>query len=92
MPKIVVTAQVENANEWEDRFRTHGDLFRSQTIASPMSFTVTGENEIVIYSEADDLEKYMEVLESEATADAMRNDGVKRETVRVFVLDKELSL
>ncbi len=92
MPKIVVTAQVENANEWEDRFRTHGDLFRSQTIASPMSFTVTGDNDIVIYSEADSVEKFMEVLESQETVDAMVNDGVKRETVKVFVLDKELDL
>jgi hypothetical protein len=31
----------------------------------------------------------MEILESPATADAMGNDGVIRETVKVYVLDKE---
>ena len=29
MPKVVVTAQVEDAAKWEEEFRTHGDLFRS---------------------------------------------------------------
>ena len=54
-------------------------------------FTTTGENEVALYSEPDDLDKYMEVLESPATADAMAFDGVKRDTVKVFVLDKEFT-
>ena len=31
MPKVVITAQVEDAVKWEEGFRTHGELFRSQT-------------------------------------------------------------
>lgn len=31
MPKIIVTAEVEDAKTWEVGFRTHGDLFRAQT-------------------------------------------------------------
>ena len=92
MAKIVVTAQVEDAVKWEERFRTHGDLFRSQTVLTPISFAVTGENEVAIYSEAEDLDTYMEILESDATAEAMAHDGVKRETVKVYVLDKEFKL
>jgi hypothetical protein len=34
----------------------------------------------------------MKVFTSQATADAMAQDGVKRETVRMFVLDKALKL
>jgi hypothetical protein len=52
-------------------------------------FATTGDNEVVLYSEPDDLDKYMEVLESTETAEAMAADGVKRDTVKVFVLDKE---
>jgi hypothetical protein len=33
----------------------------------------------------------MEILESPATAEAMEADGVKRETVKVYVMDKEFT-
>ncbi len=33
MPKVVVTAQIEDPARWEEGFRTHGDLLRRQTIA-----------------------------------------------------------
>ena len=36
MPRIVVTAQVEDLVKWEEGFRTHGDLFRSQTVSGPI--------------------------------------------------------
>jgi hypothetical protein len=52
-------------------------------------FTTTEENEIAICADVDDVSKYFEVLESPATAETMAHDGVKRETVKVFVLDKE---
>ncbi len=91
MPSIIVTAQVEDAANWEEGFRTHGDLFREQTTTA-VNFTVTNDNEVAVHFEADNLDKYMELLESPATAEAMALDGVKRETVKVFVLDKELDL
>jgi hypothetical protein len=91
MPSIIVTAQVEDAANWEEGFRTHGDLFREQTTTA-VNFTVTNDNEVAVHFEADNLDKYMELLESPATAEAMALDGVKRETVKVFVLDKVLDL
>ena len=91
MHRVVLTAQVENAVEWEKGFRTHGDLFRGQTITA-MHFTVTNENEVAIYNEVDDLDKWRQILESPATAEAMKYDGVKRETVKFYVLDKKFDL
>ncbi len=91
MPRIIITAQVEDAANWEKGFRTHGDLFREQTTTA-VNFTVTNDNEVAVHFEADNLDKYMELLESPATAEAMALDGVKRETVKVFVLDKVLDL
>jgi len=58
----------------------------SQTVTY---FATTDDNEVALYSEPEDLDKFMEVLESPATAEAMGKDGVKRDTVKVFVLDKE---
>lgn len=86
--RVVVTAQVEDSAKWEEGFRTHGDLLGSMS-QSATYFATTGDNEIVLYAEPDDLDKYMEVLESTETAEAMAADGVKRDTVKVFVLDKE---
>ena len=88
MPRILITAQVEDSARWKEGFRTHGDLLRSmsQTVTY---FATTDDNEVALYSEPEDLDKFMEVLESPATAEAMGKDGVKRDTVKVFVLDKE---
>jgi len=92
MTKVIITARVENGEEWEARFRTHADLFRRQTIASPLKFAVNGNNEVALYSEVEDIDKYMELLESGETAEAMAHDGVDKDSVKVFVLDKELPL
>jgi hypothetical protein len=91
MVRILVTAQVEDSKEWEEGFRTHRDLFKSMT-ATAVHYAVTDDNEIAVCTDATDQAKYLQVLESKATVDAMASDGVKRETVKVFVLDKKLDL
>ena len=88
MTKIVVTAEVEDSGEWEAGFRTHGDLFRSQTVSRVDFATIEG-NEVAVCIEPEDFDKFMEIFESPATAEAMEFDGVKRETVKVYVMDKE---
>ena len=88
MAKIVVTAQVEDSTKWEEGYRTHGDLLKSMGAMSS-HFATLEDNEVCIFSEVDDVDKYMEVMESDATAEAMGADGVKRETVKIYVLDKE---
>jgi hypothetical protein len=89
MPRVIITADVEDAAKWEDGFRTHGELFRSQTVNKPINFATTDLNHVVVLFEPDDLETYMQILDSPATAEAMNFDGIKRETVKVLVLDKE---
>lgn len=90
MVRIVMTAEVEDVNKWEQGFRTHGELFKSQAIVSPYKFAINPETKHVSLSaHVKDLDKFREVLESPATAEAMKYDGVKRETTELFVLDKE---
>jgi hypothetical protein len=90
MPKVIVTAQVQDPVKWEKNFRTHGDLFRTYTHA-PIHFTIAG-NEVTICMEPENLDAFKRIMESPATAEAMAFDGVKRETVKTFVLDKEMKL
>ncbi len=92
MPKIVVTAQVEDPVKWEEGFRTHGDLFKSQTVTRPINIATIEGNEVAVCFEPDDLDTFLKILDSPATAEAMEFDGVKRETVKVFVLDKQFQV
>ena len=92
MTKVIITAQVEDPVKWEDGFRSHGDLFRSQSIAKPIHFAKIEGNEVAVCLEPDDLNLFLEGLDSPATAEAMSADGVKRETVKIFVLDQELQV
>ena len=92
MTKVIITAEVEDSAKWEKGFRTHVDLFRKMTISNSIELTTNDKNEACLCAEPDDLNKYLEILNSPATADAMKFDGVKRETVKVFVLDKEMKI
>jgi hypothetical protein len=88
MARVLITAQVQDSAKWEKGFRTHGDLLR--TFAATVShFATTDKNEVAVYTETSDLAKYLKALDSPAIAAAMTQDGVKRETVKVFVLDRE---
>ena len=90
MPKVIITAQVQDPVKWESGFRTHGDLFRTYTHV-PVNYTIAG-NEVVICMQPENLDTFNKVMQSQATVDAMNQDGVKRDTVRIHVLDKELKL
>ena len=43
MAKVIITAEVEDVAHWERNFRTHGDLFRSQTVTTPVGIAVQEE-------------------------------------------------
>ena len=89
MPQVVVTAQVEDLEKWENGFRTHGDLFRGQTITTPIGIAMTGNNEIAASFHQEDLDTFLKVLGSADTHEAMAADDIKRDTVKVYVFDKE---
>jgi len=91
MAKVMFTSQVEDASTWLKGFVTHGDLFREMTITS-IDYTATDDNECAICFEVEDLDKYKAVMDSPATAEAMSFDGVKRDTYKLFVLDKKFDL
>ncbi len=92
MPKVVVTAEVEDLVKWEEGFRAHADIFRSEAVTKPIHFATIEGNQVAICVEPDDLDAFMKGMDSPATAEAMASDGVKRETVKVFVLDKEFKV
>jgi len=92
MPKIVAAIQVEDLRKWEEGFRTHGELFRRQTINGRYDYTMIEDgNHVVLCADVDDLDTFFKVLESQDAEDAKDLDGVHRETIRFFVLDKQFT-
>jgi Trm5-related predicted tRNA methylase len=91
MPRVLITAEVENLEAWEKGFRSHTDLFEQMAVSTMEYATVAG-NRVAVCGETRDLDAYMKIFNSPATAEAMALDGVKRETVQMFVLDKELTI
>jgi hypothetical protein len=91
LPKVIITAQVNDATKWEAAFRTHAELFKTYSIKTPIHFTTNG-SEVTICMEPEDLDAFHRAMDSKATADAMAVDGVKRETVKMSVLDKGLEV
>ena len=91
MSKAIITAQVENSANWENGFRSHAGLFNDYT-ATAIHFTATDTNEVAILWEVTNLDRFLELLDAPETAEAMAQDGVKRDTVKVYVLDKEFKL
>jgi hypothetical protein len=89
MPRVLITAEVNDLGTWERGFRTHGDLFKQMGVAT-MEYALVAPNRVAVCGETVDLDAYMKVFNSPATAEAMAMDGVKRETVQMFVLDKSL--
>jgi hypothetical protein len=93
MPKVIVTAEVGDAAQWEKGFRSHADMFRNlYGIRKPIQFTVVDGNQVAVCFEADDLEAFMKGFNAPETVEAMAVDGVNRETAKVYVLNAELAL
>ena len=91
MPRIIITAQVEDSANWENGFRSHVGLFNDYT-ATAVHFAATDDNEVAILWEVANQDRFLELLDAPETAEAMAQDGVIRETVKIYVLDKEFKL
>ena len=91
MPKVVIIAEVQDPVKWEAGFRTHGELFRSYSITKPIEFAFDG-NTVMIIMEPENLDTFKKSLETPATAEAMKFDGVKRETAKFYYPGKEFKL
>ena len=89
MPRIVFMIEVDDLTEWEQKFRTHGDLFRRQTIDGHYEYTMIEDGKrVVLSADVRDIDTFFDVLETPAADAAKDLDGVNRDRIEVFVLDK----
>lgn len=89
MPKFIITFEVEDLAAWEDGFRTHGALFRKQTVSGEIEIGIDpGANHVALYAEVKDPAFFWDALTHQDAIEAMANDGVKAETLRVHAVDR----
>ncbi len=91
MPKVIITVEVQDPVKWEASFRTHGEIFRTYGVTAPISYTTVG-NQAVACFEVASVETLQQQMALPATAEAMAQDGLKRETFKMFVLDKTFAV
>lgn len=93
MGKLIVTAQVQDAVKWEASFRTHGEMFRKEyALTQPVSYGISDGNIVTVCFEVDDMAAALKAMSLPATAEAMAQDGVMRETAKFYVLEKEFKV
>ena len=91
MPKVIITAQVDDGAKWEANFRTHDDVRKSYGLGAPVHYAVNG-NQVTLCMEPTNLDTFMTAMQAPATVSAMASDGVKAATVKMVVLDKSLAV
>jgi len=89
MARVIITAKVDDIDKWEKGFRTHGALFKGQGVASPVLIGISDDNEVALYEEVDDLDTV--TTPSPETIEAMAQDGVRQDSMKMFVLDKDFT-
>jgi hypothetical protein len=90
MAKVMVIAQCEDPKKWETEFKTHGELFKAYT-SPTVNYGLAGDW-VCVYFEPTDLDACMKMVNSPDTQTAMAQDGIKGETVKIFVLDKNIAV
>lgn len=92
MTRIVATAQVKDVVKWEEGYRAHATMLREILgVTKTVHFTTNSETiEICINAEPDDLEHYLKMVQSPEVAEAMDKNGVLRDTIKFYILDKQL--
>ena len=88
MTPVVVTAKVEDVTKWEEWLRTHGKHFKNMGVTSPIGIAINDGNEVAVYFEPAAVGKFMSQLDTPENAAAMERTGVKKDTVKVYVMDR----
>ena len=87
---IAVRAEVESADHWRERFKTHVDLFRSQGV-SLAHMGVANDKTVIAVFETNESDEFIRIFHDPATAEAMSEDKITG-GVEMFILDEALKL
>ena len=83
---VVVRHEVENAAHWRERFKTHGELFQTQSV-SEIHLGASGDDKVVSVFMTENLDEFLRIFNDTATAEAQANDGITG-GVELYVIDE----
>jgi len=84
MPTLMIFHDVDDVDHWVSSPRR-------EEIFGPMGITVrtfvdpAKSNQVGLIVDVPDMDKFQQMMESDVAADAMKFDGVRPETMRMFV-------
>ena len=87
---IAVRAEVESVDHWREKFKTHGDLFKSQGVSLAHMGTANDKTVIAVF-ETNDVDKFVRIFNDPSTAEAMSEDKITG-GVEMFILDEIFEL
>ena len=89
MPRVVITTAVEDLESWLERAPSRGEVFRLLT-KHPVDYGVTESGEVVMSIQTDDLSSFFDTVRSQVFIEHCAVDGIRLETVKIFVLDRTI--
>jgi hypothetical protein len=94
MAKIVTIAEVEDRAKWEASFASRSGFFsemgKSIGLQSPVFFGSNDDNRVVVIEDVTDPQKALDALRDPETAEAMKRDGVRIDSVQNFIADRQV--
>ena len=57
-------------------------------VAGPIGIAINNGNEVAVYFKPADVSKFMSQLDTPENVASMEHDGVKKDTVKVYVMDR----
>jgi hypothetical protein len=84
MSTVMITHEVEDVGHWISSPKRN-ELFPPLGITHRTFVEPTASNLVGIVAEIPDLDAFQEWLTTDAAAEAMKHDGVRPDTIRMFI-------
>ena len=84
MPKLIATHEVDDVAHWSSSPRRE-EVFGSVATDIRTFVDPNRPNHVGLSMNVSDMDAFQAVMESEAGAEAMKYDGVRRDTIAIYV-------
>lgn len=87
---IAIRAEVESVDHWREKFKTHADLFKSQSVSFAYMGAANDKTVISVF-ETNNPDEFVRIFNDPVTAEAMSQDKITG-GVEMFLLDEIFKL
>ncbi len=84
MPTVMITHEVDNVDHWL-KSPKRDEFFRPRGMSVRTFIDPRGSNQVGLIAEVPDMQTLEGALQTDAASEAMKYDGVRPDTIRMFV-------